>query len=89
MSNITKLTQTDKLDLCFAASAAVQFTIENWYSIMNIASRLCNGDPGAAFRDIMEKGVLELEKICEMDEDVCKQTEEIVTIKPRKEVWRE
>lgn len=68
MSNIPKLTGWDKLDLAHAAAAGVEFTIENWYDIMNIASRLCNGDPGAAFRDIMDKGLLEFGKICEMDE---------------------
>ena len=70
MSNIPKLTGFDKQDLAGAAAAAVIFTIENWYSIMNIASRLTCGDPVATIRDILEKGTMELEKICEMDEDV-------------------
>ena len=68
MSNIPKLTQTDKTDLAFAASSAVKFNIGHWYEIMNIASRLYNGDPGTAFRDIMEKGLQELGIICQMDE---------------------
>ena len=73
MSNIPKLTQTDKADLAFAAAAAVEFNIGHWYEIMNIASRLCNGDPGAAFKDIMEKGLQELGIICDMDEDATRR----------------
>lgn len=73
MSNIPKLTQMDKTDIAFAAAAAVEFNISHWYEVMNIASRLCNGDPGAAFKDIMEKGLQELGIICNMDEDACRR----------------
>ena len=75
MSNIGKLTGYDKLDLSDAAGSAVRFMIENYYSILNIASRLNNGDVGAAFRDIMDKGLQELGMICEMDEQICKEEE--------------
>lgn len=75
MTNIGKLTGYDKLDLSDAAGTAVYFMIENYHSILNIASRLNNGDVGAAFRDIMEKGLQELGMICEMDEQICKEEE--------------
>ena len=73
MSNIGKLTGFDKLDLSDAAGTAVRFMIENYYGILNIASRLNNGDVGAAFRDILDKGLQELGMICEMDEQICKE----------------
>ena len=73
MSNIPKLTTMDKTDLAFAAAAAVEFNVGHWYDIMNIASRLCNGDPGAAFKDIMETGLQELGIICDMDEDAVRR----------------
>lgn len=73
MSNIGKLTGFDKLDLSDAAGSAVRFMIENYYSILNIASHLNNGDVGAAFRDILDKGLMELGTICDMDDDVSKE----------------
>ena len=36
--------------------------------IKRIADRLCYGDLSQAWGDIIEKGILELIKICEMDE---------------------
>ena len=70
MSGIGHLTGWDKFDLSDAAGAAVRFMIENYFSILNIASRLNNGDVGAAFRDIFDKGLLEMSTICQMDEDM-------------------
>ena len=70
MSGIGHLTGYDKFDLSDAAGTAVRFMIENYFSILNIASRLNNGDVGAAFRDILDKGLLEMDTICQMDEDM-------------------
>lgn len=90
MSSIPRLTGWDKLDLADAASAGVQFMIDHYREIENIANRLCNDDPGTALRDILDKGLLELQKICEMDEEVCReQTDEITCVRPVKEVWKE
>ena len=69
MSNIPKLTQMDKMDLCDITSTAIQFTIENWHLIMFIASYLTNGNPSAAFRDILEKGISELNILCGLDQE--------------------
>lgn len=68
LSNIGKLTGWDKLDLRNAASDGVNFMIEHYYDILNIASHLNNGDVGAAFRDIMDKGLNELSMMCELDD---------------------
>lgn len=76
-----KLTGWDKCDLRNAASDGVGFMIEHYYDILNIASHLNNGDVGAAFRDIMDKGLNELNMMCEMDDHVC-QIEEDYTAVP-------
>lgn len=72
MSNIPQLTQMDKMDLCYITSAAIKFTVENWHSIMHIASHLSNGDPSVTFKDILEKGLSELTILCGLDEEACK-----------------
>ena len=72
MTSIPKLTGWDKLDLSNAAGDGVRFMIEHWYDIMRIATAFCNGDPGVAFRDIMDKGLSELLMMCGMDEEASK-----------------
>jgi len=86
---ITGITGNDQKTLSEVAHDSMMLFIGRSVEIKRIAKRLCYDDMAQAWIDIIEKGILELEKICEMDEDVCKQTKEVVTIRPLKEVWRE
>lgn len=65
---ITQLTGEDRKILSeVAADSMIQF-IGHSPDIKKIADRLCYGDLSQAWGDIIEKGILELLKICEMDE---------------------
>lgn len=87
---ITQITGQDRRILSDVAYDSMMLFIGHSPDIKRIADRLCCGNMSQAWGDIIEKGILELIKICEMDEEVCKnETKEIVTIKPLKEVWRE
>lgn len=65
---ITQITGEDRKILSeVAADSMIQF-IGHSPDIKRIADRLCYGDLSQAWGDIIEKGILELIKICEMDE---------------------
>ena len=65
---ITQITGEDRKTLSeIAADSMIQF-IGHSPDIKRIADRLCYGSMPQAWGDIIEKGILELIKICEMDE---------------------
>ena len=68
MSNTGKLIGWDVSDLTDTTSAAVEFMVSNHTRILNIAATLCGYNFRTAMDDILEKGLMELENICEMDE---------------------
>ena len=72
MSGMHHLTGWDKLYLQYTVGISVRCLIEHYDEIEHIAKRLCSGDIGTAIEDIFDKGLLELQKICEMDEEVCR-----------------
>ena len=65
---ITQLTGEDRNILTNVAGDSVHLFIGHSIDIKRIADRLCYGDLSQAWGDIIEKGILELIKICEMDE---------------------
>jgi len=67
---ISQIIGNDQKTLSEVSYDSMMFFIGNSPKIKRIADRLCYGDMVVAWRDIIEKGILELEKICEMDDDV-------------------
>jgi len=68
--SIGQLTGWDSNQIAEAAHDSVKMFITHHNEIFRIAETLCNGSIYQAWADIIEKGILELEKICEMDDDV-------------------
>lgn len=85
---ITQLTSWDTNQIAETAHDSMKLFIGHYADIRRIADTLCGGSLSEAFGDIIEKGILELLTICNMDEDICKQ-EEVNTMIPVKEVWRD
>lgn len=70
MSGIGCLNSWDKIELRDAIDIALYKMIEHHEEIHRIAERFSLGDVGEAFSDIIEKGILELSALCDMDEKV-------------------
>jgi hypothetical protein len=67
---ISQITGEDRKILSeVAADSMIQF-IGHSVDIKRIADRLCYGSMSQAWGDIIEKGILELQKICQMDEEM-------------------
>ena len=73
---ITQITGEDKNILSNVAGESVWLFIGNSVAIKRIADRLCYGSMAQAWTDIIEKGILELTQLCDMDEDMHKIYEE-------------
>ena len=74
---ISKLTAWECNQIAETAHDSMKLFIGHYADIRRIADTLCGGSLSSAFGDIIEKGILELIKICEMDEEVCRQEEVI------------
>ena len=68
MSALFDLTGNEKRHLTWSVTDAINFLIENDERIKNVADHFSNGDYASAFRDIMEKGLNEMETMCDMDD---------------------
>lgn len=68
MSTLFDLTGNEKRHLTWSVTDAINFLIENDERIKNVADHFNNGDYSSAFRDIMEKGLNEMEAMCDMDD---------------------
>lgn len=66
--SIRQLTGWDMNELSEAAYDSMRMFIGHYADIRRIADTLCSGSIYQAWGDIIEKGILELIKICEMDE---------------------
>ena len=73
MSIMSDLTGNDKRHLFWSVQDALKFIIENDERIKNVADHFTNGDYSQAFSDIMEKGLLEMETMCDMDDHFAEQ----------------
>ena len=67
---ISQLTSWDTNQIAETAHDSMKLFIGHYADIRRIADTLCGGSLSEAFGDIIEKGILELIKICEMDEAV-------------------
>lgn len=70
MSSMSELTGNDKRHLTWSVQDALKFIIENDERIKDVADHFSNGDYSQAFNDIMEKGLLEMEAMCDMDDQL-------------------
>ena len=70
---ITQITGEDKKILSEVAADSMTQFIAHSPDIKRIADTLCYGNMSQAWGDIIEKGILELIKICEMDEDATRR----------------
>ena len=70
---ITHITGQDRNILSDAAGDSMRMFIGHSPDIKRIADTLCYGDLVKAWGDIIEKGILELLKICDMDEDATRR----------------
>ena len=68
MSTMSELTGNDKRHLTWSLQDALRFIIENDERIKNVADHFSDGDYSQAFYDIMEKGLNEMENMCDMDD---------------------
>ena len=73
MSTLYDLTGNEKRHLTWSVQDALKFIIENDERIKNIADHFSNGDYSQAFNDIMEKGLNEMEAMCDMDDHFAEQ----------------
>lgn len=72
-TNISMITGSDRKILSEVAADSMTQFIGHIGDIRRIADTLCYGDLSQAWGDIIEKGILELIKICEMDEDATRR----------------
>lgn len=68
MSTMSDLTGNEKRHLTWSVQDALKFIIENDERIKNVADHFNSGDYSQAFNDIMEKGLNEMEAMCDMDD---------------------
>ena len=68
--NIVKLTHADAADLALSSATAVKFFIDNYAVILRISEHFNNGYPDRAFADILERGLRELDDLCDLDDDM-------------------
>lgn len=73
MSIMSDLTGNDKRHLFWSVQDALKFIIENDERIKNVADHFNNGDYSQTFSDIMEKGLLEMEAMCDMDDRLAEE----------------
>ena len=72
-TNIGMINGSDRKVLSEVAGDSMMMFIGHINDIRRIADTLCYGDLSQAWGDIIEKGILELQKICEMDEDATRR----------------
>ena len=70
---ISELTSWDRNILSDVAGDSIRMFIGHIPDIMRIADTLCYSDLVKAWGDIVEKGILELLKRCDMDEDATRR----------------
>ena len=70
---ISQLTSWETNQIAETAHDSMKLFIGHYADIRRIADTLCGGSLSSAFGDIIEKGILELLTICNMDEDACKE----------------
>ena len=70
---ITQITGEDKNILSNVAGESVWLFIGNSVAIKRIAERFCYGSMMQAWHDIIEKGILELTQLCDMDNAIEKE----------------
>ena len=75
MSSLGAVIGKDKMDLCDAGSIALAFFIENDHDISRVADCFCCGDRITAFKDIMQKGLQGFLDMCDLDEHLSEEME--------------
>ena len=70
---ISQLTSWDANQIAETAHDSMKLFIGHYADIRRIADTLCGGSLSEAFGDIIEKGILELLTICDMDEDATRR----------------
>ena len=70
---ITDITGIERRILSEVAYDSMMLFIGHSPDIKKIADRLCSGNMSEAWGDVIEKGIIELQKICQMDEDMEKR----------------
>ena len=78
---ITQIIGEDKSVLSNVTGISVYLFIDHSVDIKRIADRLCYGDMVQAWKDIIEKGILELQKICDMDEEMDREYNEEMALR--------
>ena len=75
---IGQLTGWDRNQLSEAAHDSMQMFISHYADIRRIADTLCDGSLYRAWGDIIEKGILELTQLCDMDEQICRREQDAI-----------
>ena len=71
--SIGQLTGYDRNELAEVSHDSMMMFIGHYADIRRIADTLCAGSIYQAWGDVIEKGVLEMITICEMDEEMTKK----------------
>lgn len=70
ITQVTEITGKDKTLLSNIAGDSMWLFIGNSVAVKRIAERFCCGSMADAWTDIIEKGILELTQLCDMDDEV-------------------
>lgn len=70
---IGQLTSWDTNQIAETAHDSMKLFIGHYADIRRIADTLCGGSLSNAFGDIIEKGILELTQLCDMDDEMSKE----------------
>ena len=75
MSSLGGITGKDKWDISDNMSVAITFLIENDEDISRVADCFHNGNKVSAFSDIMKKGLQAFLDMCDLDEHLSEEME--------------